>query len=185
MQKEETVLTTAELERVQEFKWTKVKTGTKLKVIPTTTYSNTTLNDLATPPIIANEPTIPIPTVLPNTLLRKNERQQTLYELIQHRREQREVNKAEGEKRSDSLTKLLEQPKTSAQNALEQQTIHAHSKKQSTQTTYCSPDESQATLSASYKAPKILVTQLIEHSAEPATLSNKGSIASRFGFAMT
>ena len=97
MQEEETTLTTAKLECVQEFKWTKVKQGTKFKVIPTTTYSITTSNDLATSPIIANEPTLPIPTVPPNTPAHNTERRRTPYERIQRNRELRKANRADRE----------------------------------------------------------------------------------------
>lgn len=88
-------------------------------------------------------------------------------------------------KQSNSLTKLLEQPKTSAQNAPKHQTIHVLSKKQHTRTTYCNPDNSQATPSASSKVSKASATQLITRSAEPTDLSKKVSTASRFVFAMT
>ena len=97
MQEEETALTTAELERVQEFKWTKVKKETKFKVIPTTTYSITTSKDLATSPTIANEPTLPIPTVPPNTPDHTTERRRTSYERIQRNRERRKANRADRE----------------------------------------------------------------------------------------
>ena len=55
------------------------------------------MNDLATHPITADEPTIPIPTVPPNTPTRNNERQRTPYERIQRRLKNRAANKADRE----------------------------------------------------------------------------------------